>query len=135
MIHIQDLSFSYKKKPVFDGLSLDFAPGHVYGLLGRNGSGKSSLLRMMAGLLFPKKGQLTVHNFRPAERHPAFLADVFLVPEEFYLPDVQITDFVQSYAPFYPRFDHEQFLKYIALFEVPQDATLQHMSYGQKKKC
>jgi ABC-2 type transport system ATP-binding protein len=88
----------------------------------------------MAGLLFPKKGAITINGFRPSERQPAFLADVFLVPEEFYLPDVRIADFVQTNAPFYPRFNREQFDQYISVFEVPQDATLLNMSYGQKKK-
>ena len=55
MIDIQNLHFSYKRKKVFDSLNLQFTPGHVYGLLGRNGTGKSTLLRNIAGLLFPKK--------------------------------------------------------------------------------
>jgi ABC-2 type transport system ATP-binding protein len=56
MIVIENLSFAYRKKPVFDQLNLEFTAGHVYGLLGKNGTGKSSLLRNIAGLLAPKKG-------------------------------------------------------------------------------
>src|SRR5438128_601980 len=134
MISIQNLSFAYKKKPVFDGLNLSFKAGHVYGLLGKNGTGKSSLLRNIAGLLFPKKGSITVNGFTPSERLPVFLQDVFMVPEEFYLPDIAIADFIRYYAPFYPRFDRTRFSSYIAVFEIPEDSTLQNMSYGQKKK-
>jgi ABC-2 type transport system ATP-binding protein len=134
MISIQDLSFSYKKKPLFEGLNLQFEAGHIYGLLGKNGTGKSSLLRNIAGLLSPKKGSIKVNGFTPFERLPLFLEDVFLVPEEFYLPNVTIPDLIKNYSPFYPRFNSSKFNNYISVFEIPADSTLHDMSYGQKKK-
>jgi len=134
MISIQNLSFSYKNKPVFNGLSLQFEAGHVYGLLGKNGTGKSSLLRNIAGLLYPKTGSITVNGLTPKERQPAFLENVFMVPEEFHLPAIPIRDFIQYHAPFYPRLNKAKFGEYISIFEVPADSTLQNMSYGQKKK-
>ncbi len=134
MIQIQNLSFAYKKKLIFNELTLQFEPGHVYGLLGKNGTGKSSLLRNIAGLLRPQKGSIKVNGHTPFDRLPLFLEDVFMVPEEFYLPDVPVRNFIAYYAPFYPRFDSEKFRKYISIFEIPEDNTLQNMSYGQKKK-
>jgi ABC-2 type transport system ATP-binding protein len=134
MIDIQNLTFAYKRDPVFDNLNLKFSPGHVYGLLGKNGTGKSSLLRNIAGLLEPRKGSISVNGHTPFKRLPVFLEDVYLVPEEFYLPDIRIADFVKYYAPFYPRFDETKFRTYISIFEIPADSTLQNMSYGQKKK-
>jgi ABC-2 type transport system ATP-binding protein len=134
MIRIQNLSFAYRKKPVFQGLNLQFEAGHVYGLLGKNGTGKSSLLRNIAGLLHPQNGSITVNGLTPSERLPVFLEDTFMVPEEFYLPDISVPDFVKHYVPFYPRFDQKSFGNYISIFEIPADSTLQNMSYGQKKK-
>jgi ABC-2 type transport system ATP-binding protein len=134
MISIQNLSFAYKKRPVFNGLNLQFEAGHVYGLLGKNGTGKSSLLRNIAGLLHPQSGRITVNGFTPFERLPVFLEDVFMVPEEFYLPDISVPDFIKHYAPFYPRFKNDKFRNYLSVFEIPTDSTLQNMSYGQKKK-
>jgi ABC-2 type transport system ATP-binding protein len=134
MVSIQNVSFAYRKKPVFDGLNLRFEAGHVYGLLGKNGTGKSSLLRNIAGLLYPQKGKITVNGFTPSDRLPVFLQDVFMVPEEFYLPDIPVPDFIKSYVPFYPHFNSDKFRDYISVFEIPSDSTLQNMSYGQKKK-
>lgn len=134
MINIENVSFAYRKKPVFDGLSLRFEAGHVYGLLGKNGTGKSSLLRNIAGLLYPQKGRITVNGLTPSDRLPVFLEDVFMVPEEFYLPDIPVSDFIKSNVPFYPRFNSDKFRDYISVFEIPADSTLQNMSYGQKKK-
>lgn len=134
MINIQNLHFSYKKKKVFDNLSLQLTPGHIYGLLGKNGTGKSTLLKNVAGLLFPRKGAVTVNGFVPGKRQPEFLKDVFMVPEEFYLPNIPLEAFVKIEAPFYPKFSNSQLQTYLRDFDVPQDSTLQNMSYGQKKK-
>ena len=134
MVSIENVSFAYRKKPVFNGLNLRFEAGHVYGLLGKNGTGKSSLLRNIAGLLFPQKGNIVVNGFTPGDRLPVFLQDVFMVPEEFYLSDISVPDFIKSYVPFYPRFNSDKFRDYISIFEIPADSTLQNMSYGQKKK-
>lgn len=134
MIALKNVTFAYKKKTVFEGLNLHFQAGHVYGLLGKNGTGKSSLLRNIAGLLCPKSGSIAANGFVPFERQPAFLADVFMVPEEFYLPNIPVPDFLRHSAPFYPRFSQEKFRNYISIFEIPADSTLQNMSYGQKKK-
>ena len=134
MITIENLSFAYKRKPVFSGLNLEFRSGHIYGLLGKNGTGKSSLLRNIAGLLRPKGGKITVNGFRPFDRLPVFLQDVFLVSEEFYLPDIPMENLIRYYSPFYPRFNKDNFLHYLSVFDVPANSTLQNMSYGQKKK-
>jgi ABC-2 type transport system ATP-binding protein len=135
MIDIQNLHFAYKKKKVFTGLNLSLEPGHIYGLLGKNGTGKSTLLRNIAGLLFPDQGIVKVMDHTPGHRNPVFLQELFMVPEEFYLPNVSIEKFVDCNASFYPKFNHDQFSKYLREFEIPAGNKLQQMSYGQKKKA
>ncbi len=134
MIAIHNLHFSYKKTKIFNGLSLSFSPGHIYGLLGKNGTGKSTLLKNIIGSLFPSEGKIEALGFEPGKRHPAFLQDAFIVPEEFYLPDVAIEKFVSCNAPFYPKFSRQQFNTYLQEFDIPRENSLQQMSYGQKKK-
>ncbi len=134
MINIENLHFGYKKKKVFNGLSLSLQAGHIYGLLGKNGTGKSTLLRCIAGFLFPREGTIDVMGFVPGKRQPVFLQSVFMVAEEFYLPDVSVEKYVKLNAPFYPNFKLEQFRQYLKEFDIPQENTLQSMSYGQKKK-
>lgn len=135
MISIQDLHFHYKKgRPLFEGLNLELEAGHVYGLLGRNGAGKSSLLKQISGLLFPKSGVCKVMGYESRLRQPALLSELFMVPEEFYLPQVTIGRYVNTYAPFYPHFDATAFQGYLDEFQIPRDQQLTDMSYGQKKK-
>lgn len=134
MIDITNLHFGYKKRKVFNGLSLSFTAGHIYGLLGKNGTGKSTLLKSIVGSLFPDEGTISCLGYTPAKRQAAFLQDVFIVPEEFFLPDVSIQKFVACNAPFYPKFNREQFDVYLKEFDIPVQNRLQQMSYGQKKK-
>lgn len=134
MIKIESLGFAYKRRIVFDHLNLELRPGHIYGLLGKNGTGKSTLLRSLMGLLFPDKGSIEAFGHNPSKRHPAYLQEAFMVAEEFYLPSVSVSHFMKSNAPFYPAFDEGQFSAYLKEFEVPVRHRLDQMSYGQRKK-
>jgi ABC-2 type transport system ATP-binding protein len=134
MVSIQNFSFAYRRKSVFRELNLHLDPGHIYGLLGQNGTGKSTLLRSLAGFLFPQGGRIDVLGFEPRRRQPAFLQQVFLLPEEFHLPAISIDNWVRHLAGFYPRYSHEQFRRNIAGFDIPLEGNMQEMSYGQQKK-
>ena len=135
MIHLDRVSFGYSKhQKLFENLSLNLEAGHIYGLLGKNGAGKSSLLRNMVGLLFPLDGKISVAGYEPKKRQPAFLQDVFFIPEEIYLPSVTIEKYLDMLAPFYPKFDERQFRGYITELDIPEKNKLTGMSYGQKKK-
>lgn len=135
MIRLNQVSFGYnRRRMLFENLDLHLEPGHIYGLLGKNGAGKSSLLRNIAGLLFPLAGNIEVAGFEPHKRSPAFLQDIFFIPEEIYLPSVTIDNYLRLMAPFYPKFDETQFRRYIAELDIPAANKLTGMSYGQKKK-
>ena len=86
------------------------------------------------GLLFPDKGHIDAFGYNPGKRQPAYLQEVFMVAEEFYLPGVSINMFVRCNAPFYPKFNATEFWHYLSEFDVPRDNRLDQMSYGQKKK-
>jgi len=134
MINISNLDFAYKKKNLFSNLSLDLEPGNIYGLLGKNGAGKTSLLKIISGLLFPKTGQVEVNNFKPGQRSPEFLQDIFFLPEEYYLPGLKAMEYKKVYAPFYPAFNETKFMELLTEFKLPMDQKLNSFSYGQKKK-
>jgi len=108
--------------------------GNIYGLLGKNGAGKTTLLKIIAGLLFPKEGQATVMGYTPKERHPDFLADLYFIHEELYIPELTVQAYENLYAPFYPRFDYAQFDAHLNEFGLTKDKKMTAFSYGQKKK-
>jgi ABC-2 type transport system ATP-binding protein len=135
MIELRIVSFGYQRHNLlYEGLNLRLAPGSIYGLLGPNGAGKSTLLRLLSGLLYPKVGSIQVNGHDPGQRRPAFLEDVFLLPEEIHVPPVRIREFVDANAPFYPRFNQAQMAGYVREFGLADDQKLHELSYGQKKK-
>lgn len=135
MVQIQDLHYSYKKKNVFTGLNITFEAGNIYGLLGKNGTGKSTLFKNICGLLKPKSGAIDVLGYKSTLRNPNMLSKVFMLPEDFFVPSVKINDFIATLAPFYPKFSKKDFEKYITEFEIPVSSRLDQMSMGQKKKA
>jgi ABC-2 type transport system ATP-binding protein len=135
MLSIKNLDFGYPKSSLlFDKLDLDIAKGSIYGLLGKNGAGKSTLLKLMCGLLYTQKGELEINGEDVSKRSPKMLQDIYLIPEEFYLPDFTSEAYVANVSPFYPKFDHKLFEELITEFEVTRGKKLNKLSHGQKKK-
>ncbi|QHS56470.1 ABC transporter ATP-binding protein [Mucilaginibacter sp. 14171R-50] len=135
MIVIKDLTYSYHSRTtLFQELNLTLPSGKVYGLLGKNGAGKSSLIKNIAGLIFPHKGSCTINGLEARHRQPDFLAQLFFIPEECELPQVTIPVFVRIYSVFYKYFDEACFYEYLRIFNVPEKCQLQKLSFGQKKK-
>ncbi|MVN22207.1 ABC transporter ATP-binding protein [Mucilaginibacter arboris] len=135
MIKISNLTFGYsRKKILFQDLNLQMQEGHIYGLLGKNGAGKSTLLKNIAGLVFPQQGVCEVNGFDSSKRLPAFLQDLFFIPEEVYMPALTAAQFIKSTGHFYPAFDEKQFNQMLDEFDVPADTLLNKLSFGQQKK-
>ena len=135
MIDISNVTFEYRKgKPVLKDFSLSFPQGGVYGLLGKNGTGKSTLLYLISGLLRPRHGEVRVDGMLSANRQPEMLREIFLVPEEYDLPSVSLKSDTRALKSFYPRFSDELLRKCIEVFDLEMDMQLGTLSMGQKKK-
>ncbi|MBE9468794.1 MAG: ABC transporter ATP-binding protein [Bacteroidetes bacterium] len=135
MIEIKNLKFAYKKKAkLFDDLNLELSLGNIYGLLGKNGAGKTTLLKLITGLLFPQSGECIVLGEHASKRDAKLLREIFIVPEEFDLPDITVNSYLNLTAPFYPRFNKTQFYEYINDFEISENNNIKNLSFGQKKK-
>lgn len=136
MIEIKNLSFGYKKKsPIYENFSLNIGTGEVFGLLGKNGTGKTTLLYLLTGLLHPQNGKVYFNGTDVHERQPGTLSEIFIVPEEFELPDISLKQYVNITAPFYPKFSYEQLNSCLEVFEMPSDIKFGELSMGQKKKA
>lgn len=149
MIEIKNMSFRYAATRgltfgrhgigrhganVFTDFSLTLKENRIYGLLGKNGTGKSTLLYLISGLLRPTAGTVTFDGIETKQRRPETLRDIFLVPEEFDLPAVSLEAYVRMNAPFYPRFSREVLDACLSDFGMAAASRLDRLSMGQKKK-
>nr|WP_294925700.1 ABC transporter ATP-binding protein [uncultured Flavobacterium sp.] len=135
MINIQHLTFQYKKQDaLFTDLSFQQGKGSIVGLLGKNGAGKSTLLKLISGLLKPQTGELVIKGFKPFDRLPNFLSDIYMVSEEFSFPSISIAVYLKATAPLYPKFDYEKMNRIIQEFELDPKKNLNGLSHGQRKK-
>jgi len=135
MIELQNLDFAYsRKQTLFQGINLSMQAGNIYGLLGKNGVGKTTMLNLISGLLFPKSGECTVMGYSPQERKVGFLSQLFYVPDEIVLPAMKLNDYVRVNKVFYPNFSDELLQQCLRDFEVEGNENLAKLSHGQKKK-
>ena len=136
MIRINNITFSYRRKAddVLTNLSLSIEPGAIYGLLGLNGEGKSTLLHLMAGVLTPNAGNITIDDVDVRLRRPSTLSKLFIVPEEFSLPEISLENYVRINAPLYPNFNRDDMERYLKEFGLNSNINLKGLSMGQKKK-
>ena len=140
------MSFIYPKgrRNIHTNLTLNLEENKIYGLLGKNGTGKSTLLYLIAGLLKPKKGTITMDvineetgettNYSTFERHQEVLRDIFFVNEEYTLPALNLNDWASSLGGFYPSYSEEMFRQCLADFDITGNPKLTTLSMGQQKK-
>ena len=135
MIEIRNLNFSYKKTPVFSNINLSFPQGSIYGLLGENGVGKTTLLKLICGLLRPTEGTCSVDGLTSQDRLPEMLQRIVFLPDEVSLPDGRTPQqYIDELAPFYPGYAWGTFLHLMEEFEVDPNRKFKEMSFGQQKK-
>lgn len=135
MITLKELSFSYsRKKEVLDRINLEVGSGHICGLLGKNGEGKTTLLNLLSGQIFPDQGSCLVLEEIPSERNARILQQIFLLPEEISMPEVTAIEYIKMYAAFYPTFRDDICKACVESFEINLSDRLSKMSQGQRKK-
>ena len=136
MITVSHLNFHYQgsRHQVFSDFNLQLAPGRIYGLLGKNGTGKSTLLYLISGLLRPNQGKVTVCGYESRKRDPELLKQIFIVPEEYAMPDMSFHTFEKFMKSFYPNFSEVVLKQCLHDFDMPEEPNLSELSMGQKKK-
>jgi ABC-2 type transport system ATP-binding protein len=134
-IRVADLKFAYGKNVVFNGFSHDFAPGSKTAIMGPTGVEKSTLIKLLCGLLTTKHGTIEIDGCSPVGRKPSYLSKIYYVPEDFLEPDIKVKDFVNNVKPFYPNFDAELLASLFKELEVDVNRNFTTLSLGQRKRA
>jgi len=134
MLEIQKLGFSYGIVPVLKNISTNLEEGRIYGLLGENGVGKTTLLTLLCGLKKPMEGTIKTDGENPFRRTPSVLEKQYYLPDEVLPVRMKAKEYAKEHGRFWPNFNLEKFIAIMEEFETSPDQRMDKMSAGQLKK-
>ena len=128
-----NLCKSYKKgTPVLENLSLEFPAGKIIGLLGPNGCGKSTLIKLACGLLSPDSGEIYICGEKRSEASNALIS--YLPERTYFTPWMMVDELLAYFSDFYSDFDETLARKMLADLKIDTKAKLRALSKGTKEK-
>ena len=132
MIRVEGLNFYYMiGENILEDISFTAEKGEIIGILGANGVGKTTLLKLLAGLLTPRSGNVQIND----KSAVASCGDIAFISEAgSYLKDLTPLKYGEFLADFYPDFDMEYYKKLLSFFQL-EDKPIKKMSKGQKAKA
>ena len=134
MITIKDLGFSYGDKAVLKNISMQLEEGRIYGLLGENGVGKTTLLTLLCGLKKPQLGSIDTDGKNPYDREPSLLSNQYYLNDEVPAMNMKAIEYAKNYGKFWECFDIGKFMEIMEVFENDPKQKMNQMSFGQLKK-
>ncbi len=141
MIRIEHLYKAYGTTAVLEDIDITIADGSIYGLVGYNGAGKTTLLSLMAGILSPDNGNVTIgigekNTSLTVFDHECARRELFFIPEEPYiLPAATMNTMASFYRGFYPNFSMETFRRLVAVFGLNPKKRISGFSKGMKRQA
>ncbi|TCT12218.1 ABC-2 type transport system ATP-binding protein [Natranaerovirga pectinivora] len=135
MIQCKNLTFGYKKQPVYDNFNWNLTSGSICGLLGPNGAGKTTLFKILTGLMFQRGGEVSVLGHNPNKREENFYKKLTYVAEELPCPNMSPREYASICGPLYPNFSIERFEELCQSFEVNENKDFSNYSAGDLRKA
>ena len=133
LVRVENVSIQYNKQVVIDQVSLDVARGSVYALLGRNGAGKSSLMRCLLGLQKPTKGRVLAFGEDVWKHRARLLSRTAYVPETSDAPgQLRVRDVVAFFQSMYPTWDQAAVKARLTRVGVGETTSMSALSKGQR---
>ncbi len=134
MIKVNNLAFSYGKDQVLKNINLTLEDGKIYGLLGENGVGKTTLLTLLCGLKKTQVGSIDADGANPYDREPSLLEQMFYLPDDVAPMYDKAYAWAKSRGKFWSNFSLDKFVEIMNVFENDVNQKLSAMSTGQLKK-
>lgn len=135
MMKLQGTVKRFGEFAALDGVDLEIPKGTAFGLLGSNGAGKSTILRLFSGIYAPDDGQVLIDG-EPVYDHVAAKQKVFFINDEtVQYAGYTLTQLKNSYKQFYPNFSEEIFEKLEGAIQLPRDRKLSTFSKGMKRQA
>ena len=134
MIEVKNLSKSFGAVKAIDEISAHIEEGHVFGLIGTNGAGKSTFMRMLTGVLKPDSGEILIDG-EPVYDNPAVKGKIFYISDDqYFFKSGTPKDMVKLYKTYYPDFDEEKWKDLMGKFGLDVSRKVNTFSKGMKKQ-
>lgn len=134
MLQLINISKSFGNTQVLSNINWRVEPNKIYGLVGKNGVGKSTLLRCIADVYPVDTGQVLYDNVDAADNPNVKRKVIFVADEPFELNQSSLKQLVEFYEIFYPHFNHGKYSELISLFDFNENQSIENMSKGQKRQ-
>jgi len=135
LLRIERLSKSFGRNRVLKDLNLSIEGGRIYGLLGRNGEGKTTLARILMGVIPADGGVVTYKGRRTGFGESAYKREFGYVPEDpFFYEDMTVRGLTNFNARFYPHWDRKRIAADLERFGLDPKSRVGKLSRGQKLK-
>lgn len=135
MIELKNVNMSYGKIRSLENVNATIKDGSIFGLIGSNGSGKSTMLRILSGIIKPDSGEV-LYDSRPVFENCQVKKDiVYLSDEQFFLPHSTINDMIKLYKCTYDSFSDEVFSRLQNIFTLDCNRKINTFSKGMKKQA
>lgn len=132
IIEIKGLTKSYFKKKALDDISINFEKGKVIGILGPNGSGKTTMIKIMVGLLRQSKGEILIDGKNPGAYTKSIVS---YLPDRNFLYDwMNIKQSINLYKDFYKDFDEERAYELLQFMKLDKSMKIKSLSKGMLEK-
>lgn len=134
MIELNNLTKHFDDITAVDHVSVSIKDNEVFGLIGTNGAGKSTILRMVAGIMRPDSGTVVVDNM-PIFDNVITKKQIFFIPDEpYFFQNANATDMEAYYVSVYEKFNIERFENLLTEFEIDKEKKINTFSKGMKKQ-
>lgn len=134
MIELKGISKKFEDIDALKNVSGQIREGNVFGLVGTNGAGKSTCLRMMAGVLAPDTGEVLVDGTN-VYKDPGIRKEVFFIADDpYYFPNATPREMMKYYAIYYNCYDEERFHEMVKKFGLDEKRRIHTFSKGMKKQ-
>ncbi|WP_320034205.1 ABC transporter ATP-binding protein [Halarcobacter sp.] len=135
LIEIKNLYHSYGTKIIYENLNLNIKEGSIYGILGKNGVGKSTLINILMGYITPKKGRCLIFGETSHNLSTTTKEKIALLHEGFVAYDyMTIKEIEAFFAPFYKNWNKNIFYELVDLMNLDYKQKLSTLSFGQKSQ-
>ena len=133
MLQCQNVMKKYGKKTAVANITTNIVPGKIYALLGSNGSGKTTFMKMVAGLVKPTNGTITFNGMPIGEETKKYIA--YMPTESFYYSYMTCKDAGKFYKDFYEDFDENKYYYLLNEMNLDPDMKVSKMSSGMTAKA